>query len=188
MNARSTSRKRVGMSKRKNRQGTTIKKMFFGSLKKYCLQLEQELEQLRTNPQSTLGQVVMAARRAESSNKKLSVLAATLLKMFGGEEGKVKVEKAMMESFQNLVLNIRWELPEGITDPEKADWYYFTFDALTQEQHQAEVAKRQALEKAASKLVMTHSGAEPEKINEPVTPEPAPPAVEEAVTDSPLIA
>jgi hypothetical protein len=52
----------------------------------------------------------------------------------------VELSKVELEQFKGMAINIKWELPEGITDAEKAESYVFSYDAITE----AELAKMQA--------------------------------------------
>jgi hypothetical protein len=98
---------------------------------RYIMKLEQEIEQLKTNPDTIVGKLIPQMREAVGQNKRLSVLAATLIEEGGG---RVTVSKDKLESFESKVLSIKWELPKDETDPEKATEFIFSYDAVTQEQ------------------------------------------------------
>ena len=116
---------------------STVKKQFLSSLQKYCRQLEEELQKIYNNPDEIVGKLATAYQGAQGSAKRLSALAATLLKHAGG---RVELSKVELEQFKGMAINIKWELPEGITDAEKAEAYVFSYEAITE----AELAKMQA--------------------------------------------
>ncbi len=99
-------------------------------IKKHIEKLESENERMKTDPNTTIGQLIPQMRDAISQNKRLSVLAAALIEHNGGS---VTLSKTDLESFESKVLNIKWELPEGVTDPTTADSFIFKYEALTQE-------------------------------------------------------
>jgi hypothetical protein len=116
---------------------STVKKQFHRSLVEYTKQLEAELQEVYNNPDTMAGKFAAAYQQSQSSNKRLSVLCATLLKQHPGN--RATLSKADMESFKGKVINIRWELPDGIEKPDDAKEYVFTYDAITEE----EFAKQQ---------------------------------------------
>jgi hypothetical protein len=101
--------------------------MYLKPLQKYCQQLEQENETLRTDPNSILGQVITEARKLHLANSRLSVLAAILLKR-ANNSALVSVEE--MKAFESLRINIKWDMPEGVTKPEDATEYIFSYEAV----------------------------------------------------------
>jgi hypothetical protein len=103
-----------------------MKMQFLGPLQKYAQALEKENEILKNDPETALGQVIPQLRDAIGQNKRLSVLAAALIKAAGG---KVLINKDEMESFKDFSLSIKWELPEGVTTVEDAKEFVFSFDA-----------------------------------------------------------
>jgi hypothetical protein len=113
---------------RNSKRNKAITKMYLPRLKKYCEELEAQLESLKTDPNTTLGQVINQAREMYTQNSRLSVLTAALLEAAGG---KIPVKKAAMDKFENHRVVIRWELPDGFTGkPEEADEFVFTFEAV----------------------------------------------------------
>jgi hypothetical protein len=100
-------------------------------LKKYLGKLEAENEQMKTDPNTTVGQLIPQMRQAIDQNKRLSVLAAALLEAQGGS---VTLTKAALESFESKVLNIKWNLPEGVEDAKTAEEFIFTYEAKEQEE------------------------------------------------------
>lgn len=103
-------------------------------LKKYLANLEAENEQMKTDPNTTVGKLIPQMREAISQNKRLSVLAAALIEAQGGA---VTITKTSLEAFESKVLNIKWTLPEGSDDPKTAESFIFTYEAKTQEEAQA---------------------------------------------------
>ncbi len=118
----------MGLKKYKS----TVKKQFHRSLVDYARQLETELQAVYNNPDTMVGKFAAAYQQSQASNKRLSVLCATLLKQHPGE--RITLSKADLESFKGKVINIRWELPDGIEKPEDAKEYVFTYDAITEEE------------------------------------------------------
>jgi hypothetical protein len=105
--------------------------------------LQRENEALKSDPETVVGQVITQLRDEVHKNKRLSVLAAAIIKQAGGS---IKLKKEDLEGFENLLLSIKWELPEGVEKVEDAEEFTFTYEALTQE----EVAARQAEAQAAA--------------------------------------
>jgi|SRR5271157_735093 len=113
---------------RNNKRNKAITKMYLKPLQKYCQQLEQQLEALKTDPNTTLGQVIVQAREMYTQNSRLSVLCAALLEAAGD---KVTIKKSKMDKFENHRVVIKWELPEGFTGkPEESEEFVFTFEAV----------------------------------------------------------
>ena len=130
----------------------------------YIKKLESENERMKTDPETTLGQLVPQLREALSQNKRLSVLASALIEAQGGS---VKLTKEALEAFESKVLSIKWTLPEGTDKVEDASEFIFTYEALTQR----EVATRNA------EVKVTTNENEPtavEIISGPVTDVPVP--------------
>lgn len=100
----------------------------------YIQYLEQQIEQLRNDPQTVVGQLVPQMREAVGQNKRLSVLAAALIEEAGGS---VTLVKSKLSAFETKVLSIKWELPEGVTDPELAESFTFSYEAITREEADA---------------------------------------------------
>lgn len=98
--------------------------------------LEAENETLKNNPDTVVGQLIPQLRDTINANKRLSVLAAALIEAQGG---KVNVPKEVLTSFESKVLNIKWELPEGVESAENADTFIFTYNAITPEQPEVTV-------------------------------------------------
>lgn len=115
------------MGRGKIRQRNAIKKQYLGQAVKYIEQLEAENEALKTNPDSVIGQIVPQMRELLSQNKRLSVLAAALMKAQGG---KITVPRDDMESFEGYSLRVKWELPEGVDKVEDAKEFVFTYEAI----------------------------------------------------------
>ena len=88
--------------------------------------LEKENESLKTDPQTLIGQLVPQMREAITQNKRLSVLAAALIEAQGG---KITLSKESLQAFESKVLNIKWELPEGVESAELAESFIFTYEA-----------------------------------------------------------
>lgn len=118
----------MGLKKYKS----TVKKQFLRSLQDYAKQLEAELQAVINNPDTMVGKFAAAYQQSQTSNKRLSVLCATLIKQHPGE--RVVLSKADLESFKGKVINIKWELPGGTEKPEEAKDYVFTYDAITEEE------------------------------------------------------
>lgn len=157
----------MGMKKYK----ATVKKQFLGSLRKYAQQLEAELKAVYESPDTIVGKLATAYQGMQGANQRLSALCACLIKTSGG---KVKMTKEELESFKGMAINIKWELPEGVTKPDEADSFVFTYDAIPQ----AELDKQQqaAAEAAAAQAAM------PAPPPAPDTPEAPPAPAEEGST------
>ena len=110
----------------RKKQISTAKKQFFRSLQGYAKALEEENRLLKTDPDTLIGKVMEEYQRAVTATKRLSVLVATVIKVAGG---RVEVVKTDLESFTGMLINIKWQVPEG-TKPEDADRYIFTYDAI----------------------------------------------------------
>lgn len=115
--------------KRKNQRPSASK--VHRKVMRYIERLERELELLKTSPETTVGQLIPQMREAVAQNKRLSVLNAALLEEMGG---RVELAKAKLERFETKVLSIKWELPEGVENPDAAESYFFTYEALTPEE------------------------------------------------------
>ena len=111
----------MGTGFRKNRN--SMKKQFLTTASKLIDDLQQENEKLKTDPDQLIGQIIPQFREIVSQNKKLSVLAAALITKLGGN---VPLSRSEMEAYEGHNLNIKWELPEGVTDPAKADQFVFS--------------------------------------------------------------
>lgn len=111
--------------------------MYLPRLKQYCEELERQLEQIKTDPNTTLGQVINQARELYTQNSRLSVLSASLIDLLGG---KVTVKKADMEKFDNHRVVVKWELPEGVEKAEDATEFVFLYIAEKNEQPQIQVS------------------------------------------------
>src|SRR5579864_7608297 len=109
-----------GHVKRKNE----LKKQMLKPLQQYCQKLEKENEALKTDPETTIGQLIPQFREIMTQNKKLCTLAATLLKF---QNGRVKLPKTELESFDGQSISIKWELPEGVDTVEAADELVFSY-------------------------------------------------------------
>jgi hypothetical protein len=120
-------------------QNKSLKMRYLDSAQKFVKQLQDENEQLKTNPDTLIGQVIPQLREAIHQNKKLSVLAASLIQASGGS---ITVSKAVLESFESKVLNIKWAVPDGVESVDAATELIFRYEALTPE----EVSARQAQE------------------------------------------
>jgi hypothetical protein len=107
-------------SKRKNQRPSASK--VHRKIMRYIERLEREIEILKTNPETTVGQLIPQMREAVAQNKRLSVLNAALLEEQGG---KVTLEKSKLDVFETKVLSIKWELPEGVEDPALAESCFF---------------------------------------------------------------
>jgi len=118
---------------RNSRRNKAITKMYLPRLKEYCEKLEKELEALKTDPQTTLGQVINQARELYTQNSRLSVLCAAMLDAGGN---KVKIKKSAMDRFENHRVLIKWELPEGVEKPEDTDEFVFMYSAEKNDQPQ----------------------------------------------------
>ncbi len=117
---------------RNNKRNKAITKMYLKPLQKYCQQLEEQIEALKTDPNTTLGQVIMQARDLYTQNSRLSVLTAALLEAQGN---RVTVKKTAMDKFENHRVVVKWELPEGFTGkPEEAEEFVFMYEAIKNEQ------------------------------------------------------
>jgi|SRR5271166_1752258 len=115
---------------RNSLRNKAITKMYLPRLKAYCEQLEQQLEALKTDPNTTLGQVITQARELYTQNSRLSVLTAALLEQQGN---KVTVKKSAMDRFENHKVLIKWELPEGVEKAEDATEFVFMYEAIKNE-------------------------------------------------------
>src|SRR5271157_476496 len=116
---------------RNSKRNKAITKLYLPQLKKYCEQLEQQLEQIKTDPNTTLGQVINQARELYTQNSRLSVLTAALIDRLGA---KVPVKKSEMDKFENHRIVIKWELPDGVEKPEDAEEFVFSYSAEKNEQ------------------------------------------------------
>ena len=121
---------------RNSKRNKAITKLYLPQLKKYCEQLEQQLEQIKTDPNTALGQVINQARELYTQNSRLSVLCAALIDKAGA---KVSVKKSEMDKFENHRILIKWELPEGVEKPEEAEEFVFMYEATKNEQQQVQV-------------------------------------------------
>src|SRR5208337_1609667 len=121
---------------RNSKRNKAITKMYLPTLKKYCEQLEAQLEQVKTDPNTALGQVIGQARELYTQNSRLSVLCAALIDKLGE---KVSVKKSAMDKFENHRILIKWELPEGVEKPEEAEEFVFSYVAEKNEQPQISV-------------------------------------------------
>src|SRR5208337_4776358 len=115
---------------RNSKRNKAITKMYMKPLRDYCEQLEKQLEALKTDPNTTLGQVINQARELYTQNSRLSVLTAALLESLGN---KVTVSKAAMDKFENHRILIKWELPEGVEKAEDATEFVFMYEAVKNE-------------------------------------------------------
>ena len=121
---------------RNSKRNKAITKLYLPQLKKYCEQLEKQLEQIKTDPNTALGQVITQARELYTQNSRLSVLCAALIDKAGA---KVSVKKTEMDKFENHRILIKWELPEGVEKPEEAEEFVFMYEATKNEQPQPQV-------------------------------------------------
>src|SRR5208337_4684960 len=119
---------------RNSKRNKAITKMYLPRLKKYCEELEAQLESIKTDPNTTLGQVIVQARELYTQNSRLSVLTAALLEARGN---KVTVIKSAMDKFENHRILIKWELPEGVEKAEDATEFVFSYAAEKNEQTQS---------------------------------------------------
>jgi len=110
---------------RNNKRNKAITKMYLKPLQKYCQQLEAELEALKTDPSTTLGQVITQARELYTQNSRLSTLCAALIAKQGD---KVELHKDTMTKYEGKRILIKWELPEGCTKPEETEAFVFTYE------------------------------------------------------------
>jgi len=110
-----------------------VKKQFLKSLRQYCQQLEDENRKLK-DPSSVIGQFAANYEALVKTNQRLSVLVASLLRQ---REGKVKVSKDELEAFKGLLINVKWEMPEGVGKPEDASEYIFSYETLPDPRMQA---------------------------------------------------
>lgn len=104
----------------------------------YIKKIEAENEQMKTDPNTTIGQIIPQLRQAITQNKRLSVLAAAFIESQGGS---LKITKEVLESFESKVLSIKWTLPEGEDKVDEASEFVFTYEALTQEEADARAAQ-----------------------------------------------
>ncbi len=116
---------------RNSKRNKAITKMYLPRLQKYCQQLEAQLEQIKTDPNTALGQVIGQARELYTQNSRLSVLCAALIDKL---DGKVSVKKSAMDKFENHRILIKWELPEGVEKAEDAEEFVFIYEATKNEQ------------------------------------------------------
>ena len=98
-------------------------------IKTYIEKLEKENEIMKTNPDTAIGQLITQTRDAVTANKRLSVLAAALIEAQGCT---VTVPKDALTSFESKVLNIKWAVPEGVTDAAEAEAFIFSYEATEQ--------------------------------------------------------
>ena len=112
-----------GISKRRN----AMKRQFINTASKYIQELEAELVQLKTDPETAVGKMTLLYRESMAQNGRLSVLAATLIDQVGG---KATVKSETLDSFKDKRLRIKWQAPEGVENIEKAEEVYFTYDAV----------------------------------------------------------
>ena len=110
-----------GLIKQKNK----LKKEHMAPLLRYAEELEKENYALKNDPESLTAKWIGEFRELYSQNSRLSVLTASLIKKLGDS---VRITKEEMAAFKGNRINIRWELPEGVTKPEDAAEYIFTFD------------------------------------------------------------
>ena len=111
----------------RKKQISTAKKQFFKSLQQYARGLEKENRELKTDPNTLIGKVIGEYQKAMTASKRLSVLVATVIKTSGG---KMEVKRADLESFTDMLINIKWQVPEGTEKPGDANRYIFTYDAI----------------------------------------------------------
>ena len=123
---------KIGKAMRKKKYNSTLKKQFLGSLRKYASQLEEELRTVQNDPSTVVGKLNKAYQDTVGSSKRLSVLCAAIIK---GQGGTIKVSKADLESFKGLLINIKWEAPEG-KELKDAEEYVFSYDAVSEEEFQ----------------------------------------------------
>ncbi len=116
---------------RNSKRNKAITKMYLPRLQKYCQQLEAQLEQIKTDPNTALGQVIGQARELYTQNSRLSVLCAALIDKL---DGKVSVKKSAMDKFEKHRILIKWELPEGVEKAEDAEEFVFIYEATKNEQ------------------------------------------------------
>lgn len=107
------------------RKKNLLKRQYLSQAVKYIEKLEADNEALRGDPNTLIGQFVGQFRELYSQNSRLSVLAATLLKKQGD---RVELTKEEMAAFEKSRINIKWELPDGVTDPAEATSYVFTYE------------------------------------------------------------
>lgn len=106
------------------REQNKLKKEYMGSLRKYAEDLEAENYALKNDPNTVIGQFVGQYRELYSQNQRLSVLAAALIKKLGES---VVLTKDEMEAFQQKLINIKWEIPDGETT-ETAKEFTFSYE------------------------------------------------------------
>jgi len=109
------------------RQRNMLKKSMLGSCKKYAEQLEKENYELKNDPNTVIGQFIGKFRELYSQNQRLSTLSAVLIQKL---EGKVVITKEELEQFQTKMINIKWELPEGVEKIEDAKEFTFSFETM----------------------------------------------------------
>lgn len=119
-------------------QNRALKLRYLDQAKQVVDQLQAENETLKNDPNTVIGQVIPQLRQAISQNKRLSVLCAALIQAQGG---RVSVSKEELQGFETKVLNIKWEVPEGVENLEAAETVTFTYEALTQEEANARSAQ-----------------------------------------------
>src|SRR5271156_2755302 len=107
------------------RQANSLKKQMLSSCKKYAEALEKENYELKNDPNTVIGAFIGQFRELYGQNQRLSVLAAALISKVGD---KVVLSKAEMEAYQTKRINIKWELPEGVENPDDATEYIFTYE------------------------------------------------------------
>lgn len=112
------------------RQKNALKRQYLSQAVKYIDKLEAENEALRGDPNTYIGQFITQFRELYSQNARLSVLAASLMKRLGD---RVELSKDEMEAFKDQRINIKWELPEGVTEAAEAASFIFTYEALAAE-------------------------------------------------------
>jgi hypothetical protein len=106
------------------RQKNAMKRQTLTQAVKYIDQLEKDNEAMRFDPGTMIGKFFTQYRELSSQNSRLSVLCACLLKKSGD---KVVLTKEETESFKDQRINIKWELPEGVTEAAEAASFVFTY-------------------------------------------------------------
>jgi hypothetical protein len=112
------------MGRGKVKQKNNLKKQYLKPLREYCIKLEQENEILKSDPKTAIGSFIGQLREIYSQNGRLSALSACLLQKLGGT---CRLTKTELEAFAGNKIHIDWKLPEGVTDPNQAEYYDFTF-------------------------------------------------------------
>lgn len=110
---------------RNSKRNKAITKMYLPRIQKYCQELEAQLEALKTDPNTTLGQVINQARELYTQNSRLSTLCAALLHKLGD---KVELAKDTMTKYEGKRILIKWELPEGAKSAEETETFLFTYE------------------------------------------------------------